>query len=169
MKTIAFSGSNSKNSINQQLVTYAGSLVNDTEVINLSNYELPIYSIDIENVGMPENVKLLDQKLATTDQLIISVSEHNGNISAFFKNALDWLSRNNREFLKGKKVVVLSTSPGKGGANTALHITESTLPYFGANVVAIMSVPSFNANFENGKLINSDLNKTLNQALNKLD
>lgn len=170
MKTIAFSGSNSSKSINQQLVSYTATLVENTEVITLTDYELPMYNIDIEeNDGIPQNVITLADKLATADKFIVSVSEHNGNISAFFKNTLDWLSRNNRNFLADKKIVILSTSPGKGGANSALKITEKTLPYFGGEVVGMLSIGGFYDNFKDEKLINKDLDEKLRNIISKLN
>lgn len=169
MKTIAFSGSNSSKSINQQLVTYVASLINNSEVINLIDYDIPMYNIDIEeNQGVPEDVKSLANKLATADNLIISVSEHNGNISAFFKNILDWLSRNNRSFLENKNIVILSSSPGKGGATSALKVTEKTIPYFSGNVVATLSIGSFYDNFKDGKIVNTEINQDLNDVISKL-
>jgi len=169
MKIIAFAGSNSSKSINHQLVSYAASLVSNTQVIKLTDYDMPIYSIDIEeNKGIPEMVKALDKKLAEADKFIIAASEHNGNISAFFKNTLDWLSRNNRKFLENKKVVVLSTSPGKGGGATALQITQKTLPYFGAEIIASLSIGSFYDNFENGVLVNQEINDLLKEVVLKI-
>lgn len=169
MKTITFSGSNSSKSINQQLVTYAASLVENSEVINLTSYNIPMYSIDIEEkTGIPNEVKLLSEKLATADNFIISVSEHNGNISAFFKNILDWLSRNNRNFLENKNTIILSTSPGKGGGKSALEITKKTLPYFKATIIATLSIGSFYDNFKDGKLIGKELDKDLKNIISKL-
>ncbi len=116
MKIIAFAGSNSQHSINHQLVSFASSLMENSETIRLNDYTLPMYSIDVEqNEGIPNEVKRLAKDLAIADAYIISVSEHNGNVSAFFKNCLDWLSRHDRDFLKGKKIILLSTSPGGKG------------------------------------------------------
>ncbi len=168
MKIIAFAGSNSKNSINHQLASYAGSLVKGSEIIKLSDYDIPMYSIDAEEAtGIPNRVKELDQKLAQADALIISVAEHNGNITAFFKNILDWLSRNNRHFLDHKKVVILSTSPGQGGGASALSITEKTLPYFGATVVSTLSIPSFHKSMKNGILV-SEIESAIKKALQEI-
>ena len=92
MKIIAFAGSNSSKSINHQLVSYAVKLVENSEVINLNDYAVPIYSQDLENSeGIPQSIKYLCAKLSETNKLVISVCEHNGNISAFFKNILDEL------------------------------------------------------------------------------
>ena len=55
---IAFAGTNSRQSINKQLVVYAASLVDgvDVKLLDLNDFELPLYGIDYENVhGIPRN------------------------------------------------------------------------------------------------------------------
>ncbi len=152
MKIIAFAGSNSSKSINHQLINYVASFVDKVDIIRLTDYQIPMYNIDVEEKdGIPAGVKALGEKLATADYLFISVAEHNGNITAFFKNILDWLSRNERTFLANKKVVLLGTSPGKGGAATAIQIAAKTLPYFGADVIKMISLASFYDKLVDGK------------------
>ncbi|WP_369048267.1 NADPH-dependent FMN reductase [Tenacibaculum sp. UWU-22] len=168
MKTIAFAGSNSSTSINQQLIEYAVELINNVELIKLTDYKTVIYSEDTEKEsGIPEAIKQLNTKLSEADKLIISVNEHNGNISAFFKNILDWLSRNKRSFLADKKVLLLSTSPGANGAKSALAIAEKTLPYFGATILNTFSLPSFYDNFKDGKIVNEEANQQLLKMIKK--
>ena len=167
MKTIGFAGSNNSASINHQLVSYAVKSVENSEVIKLTDYSVPMYSQDLEKAeGIPQSIKNLDAKLSEADKLVISVSEHNGNISAFFKNILDWLSRYNRDFLNNKQVVILSASPGGGGAGIASTITEKTLPYFGAEVVSKLSVKGFYDIFKDGEIIDQELNNQLTKAMN---
>jgi len=166
MKTIAFAGSNSSKSINQQLVTYVASLVDNSEVIKLTDYDIPMFGEDSEaEKGVPSAVKELDSKLSEAQNVIISVSEHNGNISAYFKNVLDWLSRHNRSFLENKKVVLLSTSPGGGGGTSALTIAKKTIPYFGGEVIAELSVGNFYDNFKDGKIVNEEIKKAIEQLV----
>eukprot|EP01029_Cantina_marsupialis_P028307 TRINITY_DN7759_c0_g1_i1.p3 TRINITY_DN7759_c0_g1~~TRINITY_DN7759_c0_g1_i1.p3 ORF type:complete len:117 (+),score=12.29 TRINITY_DN7759_c0_g1_i1:37-387(+) len=77
-KIIAFAGSNSSNSINQQLVNYIATLTDQVELIKLTDYDAPIYNIDLETQdGIPDSINRLAEKLAKADQLIISVAEHN--------------------------------------------------------------------------------------------
>lgn len=167
MKTIGFAGSNNSTSINHQLVSYAVKSVENSEVIKLTDYSVPMYSQDLEKAeGIPQSIKNLDAKLSEANKLVISVSEHNGNISAFFKNILDWLSRYNRDFLINKQVVILSASPGGGGAGIASTITEKTLPYFGAEVVSKLSVKGFYDIFKDGEIIDPELNNQLTKAMN---
>ncbi|MCW5520607.1 NAD(P)H-dependent oxidoreductase [Aureitalea sp. L0-47] len=170
-KIIAFAGSNSSTSINHQLVTYASSLVERAEVklIKLTDYPLPIFSEDLEKEsGYPDKLAELLDIIRSHDGLIISVNEHNGGISAFFKNILDWLSRIEYKFLDGKKVLCLSSSPGGRGALTALEYTTGVLPRYNGEVVASMPFPSFGENFSEGRITNDELSNELNNAIKTL-
>ena len=141
---LAFAGSNSSTSINHKLVSTIADSKEGIEVIKLTDYEIPIYSMDIETEkGIPAGVKDLDIKLQGYNELIISVAEHNGNLTAFFKNILDWLSRNNRNFLEGKKILLLGASPGQGAAGSARAVAEKTLPYFKGEVIKSIGFPTF--------------------------
>jgi len=174
MKNIlAFAGSNSSTSINHQLLEYVKSQLDneDTHVdlIRLTDFDIPMYGIDIENnTGIPDGVKALDAKIQAADALVISVAEHNGNVTAFFKSISDWLSRNNRHYLEGKKILLLSTSPGKGGAGSALELTNKTLPFFKGEIVAKMSVPSFNQVLQAGELVDDEIKVKLATAMNAI-
>lgn len=149
-KILFLAGSNSSTSINHKLVSFAATHIpnHSTEIIKLTDYDLPMFGVDLEREkGYPVNLKMLNNKIQESNALVISVNEHNGNISAYFKNTLDWLSRLDRKFLEGKKVLLMSTSNGKRGAASALEYTKNTLPRFGANVVESFSFPSYSENF----------------------
>ena len=108
----------------------------------------------------------LKQEISEADALIISVNEHNGSWSAFFKNIIDWLSRLDRNFLEGKKILLMSTSPGKRGGLSALEYAKSVLPRFGAEIVESFSFPSFYENFS--EETNSINDETLLLGLNEV-
>lgn len=149
-KILFFAGSNSSTSINHKLVSFASTQVagHAVEVIKLTAYILPLFGQDIEREnGYSTNLKMLYNKIKEADALVISVNEHNGTVSAFFKNTIDWLSRLDRNFLEEKKVLLMSTSNGKRGAASALEYTKNVLPRFGATVVESFSIPSFSENF----------------------
>ena len=163
-----------KNSINKKLATYAASLIENAqvEVLDLNDYELPLFSVDKEQeLGQPQLAKDFLQKIADTDALIISFAEHNGSYSAAYKNLFDWASRINTKVYQGKKTILLSTSPGARGGATVLATATSSLPRFDAEVKASLSIPSFNDNFdiEKNKLINSELDLKLKEAIQALD
>ncbi len=150
-KIIAFAGSNSKKSINAQLITHVATKITSAtvSVVNLTDYDIPMYSIDTEvEKGFPIDVTMLKNKISENDGIIISVNEHNGSISAFFKNVIDWLSRVDRNFLSGKKILLMSTSPGARGGKSALEYAKGVMPYMGGVVVESFSFPSFQENFD---------------------
>lgn len=169
-KIIAFAGSNSKDSINHQLVTaIAGQIKNcETKVIRLTDYSIPMYTIDVENEsGIPIDVQLLRNEIDKHHGVIISVNEHNGSVSTFCKNIFDWLSRADRNYLEGKKVLLTSTSPGARGAKMALEYTKLSLPRFGATIVESFSFPSFQENFDvaKGQISNPTLQLGLDEVV----
>lgn len=149
-KILAFAGSNSSQSINFQLVKYTTSLLNDheTQVLNMAHYPFPMFSADVEQVqGYSNSLIELREDIAKADGVVLSVNEHNRNPSAYFKNLVDWLSRLDRKFLSAKKVLLMATSNGKGGAAGAMEISSKLLQGFGAEVIATFSLPVFKENF----------------------
>lgn len=154
MKILAFAASNSRTSINKQLIAYAASLLGtDTvEIVDINDYEMPIYSSDLEQAhGIPEAASRFLNKIEAADALLISFAEHNGNYTAAYKNLFDWASRENQKVYQGKPIVMLSTSPGPGGAKSVLSLATGSAHYFNGEVKASLSVPSFYDNFDQGK------------------
>lgn len=148
---LAFAGSNSSASINFKLVKYTASLVTEHKVqlLNMANLPFPMYSEDYEKEnGFSNSLVEIKNDIQNADGLIISVNEHNSNPSAYFKNFLDWLSRLDKNFLDGKKVLLMSTSPGGRGGIGAHEAIKNLLPRFGAASVIGFSLPSFYKNFD---------------------
>ncbi|MBL0682589.1 NADPH-dependent FMN reductase [Aquimarina mytili] len=170
MKNIlAFAGSNSSSSINQRLVEFVASKIKEhhTKVINLVNYSMPMYSEDEEKKGFPGMAMGLKQEISEADALLISVNEHNGSWGAFFKNIIDWLSRLDRNFLENKKILLMSTSPGKRGGLSSLEYAKNVLPRFGGEIIESFSFPSFYDNFssESNMITDETLLLGLNEVL----
>jgi len=172
MKNIlAFAGSNSSTSINFKLVSYAASVIegHHVELINLKDFDIPIYSADMEDQqGIPESIIQLNKHIKNAEALLISVNEHNGGLSAFFKNCMDWLSRNDRNFLNDKPLCILSTSPGRGAAKMANDYAVEILPRFGAEIVSHFALASFGHSFsEEDGITDENQNKDFKAALNQ--
>ena len=170
MKLIAFAASNSKQSINKQLAKYAASLLEnaDVEVLDLNDYELPLFSVDKEQeLGQPELAKLFLSKLAESDAIIISFAEHNGTYSVAYKNLFDWCSRINKTVFQDKALLLLSTSPGPRGGATVLATAINSAPFFGGQVKASLAIPNFYDNFdvEQGVIKNESLKTELLAAV----
>jgi NAD(P)H-dependent FMN reductase len=151
MKIVAFAASSSRHSINKQIASYAAGLIDgaEVEVLDLNDYELPLFSVDKEAViGQPDLAKEFLAKLSGADAIIISFAEHNGSYSAAYKNLFDWCSRITREIFAGKPVVLFATSPGPGGASRVLKTASTSIPIFAGHVKATLSIPKFNENFD---------------------
>ena len=165
---LALAGSNSSTSVNFKLVKYTTSLISDhdVELLNMASITFPMYSEDREKqLGFPEALEKLKEKIEKADALIISVNEHNSGPSAYFKNVMDWLSRADSNYLENTKVL-MSTSPGKRGAISAKEYVLSSLPRVGGTVVATFSLPSFYANFNEEKgILNTELSQVYKKAL----
>ncbi len=173
MKLLAFAASNSKKSINKQLVTYAASLVEgaDVEVLDLNDYEMPLFSVDKEEeLGQHPLAKAFLLKIASSDAIIISFAEHNGSYSAAYKNLFDWCSRIAPKVFHNKPLVLLSTSPGARGGASVLAAATASAPFFAGHVKASLSIPSFHDNFdaELGTFKNQELNNQLVSAIEML-
>ncbi|MBE9560417.1 MAG: NAD(P)H-dependent oxidoreductase [Proteobacteria bacterium] len=173
MKILAFAATSSTRSINNQLVRYAASQLEEAEVdmLDINDYELPLFSEDKEvELGQPELAKAFLDKISDSDALIISFAEHNGSYTVAYKNIFDWASRINPKVFQNKPMVMLATTPGPGGASSVLATAVASAPFFDGHVKASLSVPSFYENFdiEQGRLNNDEINIQLIAAVNSL-
>ena len=174
MKIIAFAGSNSKNSINKKLATYAASLFEnaEVEVLDLNDYEMPLFGVDIEReIGQHAKAQSFIDKLATADVLVISLAENNGNYSTAFKNIFDWCSRIMKNVFQDKNTLLMATSPGSRGGKSVLDIAQNNLPRYGVITKGVFSLPSFEENFdvEIGKISNETLDKELKEIVSNFN
>jgi chromate reductase, NAD(P)H dehydrogenase (quinone) len=170
MKVIAFAGSNSLNSINKKLATYAASLVENAqiEVLDLNDFEMPIFGVDIEkNIGQHSTAKAFLDKIASADILIVSLAENNGNYSVAFKNVFDWSSRIRKDIFQQKPMLLMATSPGGRGGVSVLEIAKSAFPRFGTEIKGVFSLPNFNDNFDvvKGEISNAELDAQLREIV----
>lgn len=167
---ITFAGSNSKKSINKQLALYASTLVENVKVtvLDLNDFDLPIYSIDLEiEKGIPDNAHKFLDHIKSTDGIILSLAEHNGTYATVFKNMFDWMSRIDGKLWSDKPMLLMSTSPGARGGATGLEIAKGRFPFNGGNIVADFSLPSFGTNFQDDKITDENLNKALLNEIKK--
>lgn len=151
MKLITFGASTSKNSINKQFAIYTAQQFEDyeIEVLDLNNYPLPLYSVDLEKEqGIPDNAKLFYDKIREADLLVISLAEHNGTYTVAFKNIFDWMSRHQTKIFENKKLVLVSTSPGGRGGKGVMDAALTRFPIHGANLIGHFCLPKFRDNFD---------------------
>lgn len=178
MHIVAFAASSSRQSINKQLVTHAAQIAGDEivpsaeiEILDLNDYEMPLYSIDREKEGgIPDQARQFRAKIDTADALIISFAEHNASYSAAYKSLYDWASRLEGKVYEGKPVVLLSTSPGGRGGATVMAQIRQSLPHYGGRELSHLSVPKFYDVFDSeaGTLKDAETAEDLRMALQPL-
>ena len=167
-RVIALAGSNSSTSINKQLVEYAGTLLESVqvEVLDLNDFEMPIYSSDRESAdGHPQKAKDLVELIRSSDGILISLAEYNGAYSGAFKNIFDWISRVEQKTFLGKPMLLMASSPGGRGGASVLAMAEDRFPRHDAQLTGVYSLPSFYDNFKDGQIVNEALNQKLTQEI----
>jgi len=174
MKIIAFAATSHRKSINKQLVEYAAHLLtkSDVEILDLNDYELPLYSQDREEeLGHPKLAKDFLLKITNSDGIMISFAEHNGSYTVAYKNIFDWCSRIEPKVYQNKPMVLFSTSPGSLGGANILATAVNSMPHFDGIVKASLSIPSFYDNFDSEKQIlkHEELNEKFKDAVSHLN
>jgi len=171
-KIIAFAGTNSKKSINKQLVTYSASLLNEVDVtiLDLHDFELPLFGVDFEKEhGIPQNAHKFLDYIKSSDGVMLSLAEHNGAYSTVFKNLFDWMSRIEGKTFFDKPMLLMATSPGGRGGESVLNIAKDRFPRHDANIIEIYSLPFFGDNFSKGKIIDDELNLQLKNSVKQFE
>ena len=179
MKILAFAASNSRQSINRQLVVHAAKRlaqqagsVAQIEYLDLNAFEMPLYSIDREQAdGVPVEAHRFLAAVSDADVILVSFAEHNGSYTAAYKNLFDWASRINSRVYAGKAMLLLATSPGPGGGQSVLKAATESMPYFGADVRGSFSIPAFYESFDSVSqtLVNPELSLALDEILQAFD
>lgn len=116
VKIAAFAGSFRTASWNRKLlalaVRHAIAAGAEVDVIDLRALAMPVYDEDLEKAsGLPEGVKLLKERIAAAQGVMIATPEYNHSIPGGLKNALDWLSRPPNNPLRDKVVALMELRP----------------------------------------------------------
>lgn len=139
-------------------------------IVDINDYEMPIFSIERHAEGTPQPAQELFDRIGAADAVLISFAEHNGTYTAAWKNIHDWMSRIDMAIYQGRKVAMFAASPGgRAGANV-LGNALSTGPFFGADLVGSMGVGRFAEAFdsEKGELVDPDLRAEFEKILQAL-
>ena len=171
-KVLAFGASNSKHSINKRFAVFAANSFENVEIhiADLNDYELPIYSVDLQReIGVHENALRFYELIKQSDAFIISLAEYNGLHTTAFKNLWDWMSRipmdKPMNIWNGNPMFLLSTSPGRRPMNNVMKISKELFPHFGTKIIADFHLPSFNHFFKNGEIVDATYRSQFQEQL----
>jgi NAD(P)H-dependent FMN reductase len=168
MKILAFAGSTSSTSINRELVKFVLKDFQEEEInlIDLNDFTMPVFSVDLEKKGFPDEAHHFLKEIEECDVIICSLAEHNRSYSSAFKNVFDWSSRINVKVFQNKPMLLMSTSPGGYGGGNVMSTAKTFFPQFAADIKDTFSLPKFYENFDpESGVINPDMLKELKDKI----
>ncbi|WP_019954973.1 NADPH-dependent FMN reductase [Yoonia vestfoldensis] len=147
MKLLSFAATNSRQSINRALIDHAGRRLRaiipaaEVETLDLNAYEMPIYSIDRERAdGIPAAARDFHGRIGAADAVLVAFAEHNGFVTAAWKNVFDWMSRIEMALWQGKPMVMLAATPGPRAGANVLASQQMLAPHFGADLRGTLGI-----------------------------
>ncbi|MDB4655442.1 NAD(P)H-dependent oxidoreductase [Flavobacteriales bacterium] len=113
---LAISGSASNNSSNKQLLECFKASFSDDYSIDVVDglASFPLFSPQLLEAGIPENVKEFKSKVSSAEAVIISTPEYLHNIPAVLKNALEWMTASGELYEKSVLAITFTPAPPRG-------------------------------------------------------
>ena len=137
-KFVFFCATNGKNLQLAKLLTGLAQEVGaETELVQLENLNIPLFTPTVHNAGVPEEAAKLNQKLIESNALILLAPEYNGSIPPVVTNTIAWMSVAGEDFraaFNGRFAVVGSSSGGTGFK--VIEAMRSQLNHLGMIVLA---------------------------------
>lgn len=141
MNILIFAGSTRQESYNRKLAKAAAAIAEQqgaqATLLELSDFDIPLYNADLEARGTPADVIRLKQAMHSHAAWIICSPEYNGSYPALLKNAIDWASSpvkgdalwsDGTLPFRNKVVGMASASPGgMGGLRAQSHLAPLLL------------------------------------------
>jgi len=156
-RILIFAASTRAGSLNQKLATLLANRIQAsggaTHSIDLKDYDLPIYSGDIESgSGVPQAAKALHQQFSDSDGILIVSPEYNASAPPILVNVVAWLSRVGgadgiAAAFKRPHFGLASASPGAYGGYRGLMAVRNLLALqLGARILPAMLAVGAGAN-----------------------
>ncbi|MCZ6853522.1 MAG: NAD(P)H-dependent oxidoreductase [Gammaproteobacteria bacterium] len=176
---LVFSGSTRTESFNLKLAVQLASMAEQegatVSLVNLSDFDLPIYNGDLEiTQGLPDAAKRLKNLLQENAGFIVTCPEYNGFITPLLINAIDWCTRSEDASVdlsgfSDKTVLIASASPGPGGGNRSNTHLKTMLSGIGAIVIPqTLTVPAaHNAFDDQGRFLDDAMEKRAERLIAK--
>ena len=169
---LAISGSLRSKSFNTMLLhTVIETAPAGTTIEIGSIKDIPLYNGDVDADGAPEAVRVLKEKVAMSDGLLLVSPEYNHSIPGVLKNAIDWISRPAVDIPRvfgGRPVGVIGATQGPGGTTLMQEAWLPVLralgmvPYFSAKVMVAHAAKVFD---EQGKLQDDAIRAQVHQYI----
>lgn len=124
LKVLGICGSLRRFSTNMGLLRYARENAPKGMVVELADLsELPLYNSDITE--KPASATALFKQMERADGFLLGCPEYNYSIAPALKNALDWASREPKNWLlAGKPAAIMGAGGGMGTARAQYHLRQ---------------------------------------------
>ena len=133
---LVFAGSSRTRSWNRKLAQVAANMASaagaQVTLLELGDFDLPLYNGDLEARGIPRDAMRLKEIFHAHPAWVVVSPEYNGSYTGLLKNTIDWVSRpvkddplwaNGGKPFAGKVVGMLSASSGAlGGLRSLSHL-----------------------------------------------
>jgi chromate reductase len=171
------SGSERTGSFNKKLAVLARAVAEeagaDARVLDLTSYNLPLYSQDDEKASFPEGAAKLKSDLTEADGLLFVSPEFNGFLTPLLLNAITWATRGEGDMygaFKGKFASVLSASPGPlGGMRSQQSLRQLLMNCGSTCLMSSVSIGgAFKAFNEDGSLVDEKQAAFMSAAVTEL-
>lgn len=158
-KILAIPGSRRQHSYNKRVLNIAvegaRAAGGNVKVVDLRDYEMPIYDADVhDNEGFYPAAAAFQDILNEYDGYLIASPEYNGSLPGGFKNAIDWASRasdkyKTNEVFKGKTAAIMTAAPGQFGGLRCMGHLRGVLNIMGVHVIPLeIAVPFVGQKFD---------------------
>ena len=136
-KLLIISATSSNNlELAQQIYNITSSLNIEKDLINLEEYDIPLYTTIEQENAIPKHVNDLTQKFIDASGFIFCAPEYNGSIPPILTNLIAWISVSTdqwREVFNGKKALLGTHSGGNG--NNIIQSMKIQLGHLGTIVL----------------------------------
>ena len=164
-------GSNRRESLNRKLAQGIAKLAKGKfEVKFVQIDDLPIFNQDHES-DPPAPIVRFKNEVSKADAILFVTPEHNRNVSALIKNAVDWGSRPyGQSVWSGKAAFVTGTTPGAIGTALAQQALRTSLNFLGVNTLPAEAYITFKPDLidDNGEFTDETTEKFLQGYVDKL-
>lgn len=169
MKTLlAFNGSTRADSFHGRVIRALPALApDDVRIAEFDLAAVPFYNQDLEGERQPEAVVAMRTAVTEADGVIFAAPEYNYSYSALTKNTIDWITRPmGAGALRGKKVMVISVTPGPGAGRKVAATIAEILPFLGNEVVSVVNAAAVHEKIDaNGHITDDELASALRAGL----
>ena len=129
-------GSLRAQSYNMMALKAAGALMPEGMQLDIAPIgDLPLYDADVQAKGFPDAVTRLASALRAADAVLIASPEYNFSVPGVLKNAIDWVSRVEKQPFDDKPVAILGASMGPLGTARMQYDLRKIMLFLNANVL----------------------------------